>query len=100
MSLEILRWSLALVLGSGAVHLLLTVGLGGHSAPLVALAAAELVAALLFVMSATARAGGIALLAVLAVAATLHVPQGEPPPSSFAVYAVAIWALTAREVRS
>jgi len=42
-----------------------------------------------------ARAGGIALLVVLAVAAALHVATGQSPPLSFAVYAAAIWVVIA-----
>lgn len=100
MAFTLLRWSLAGVLGTGGALLVASSLHGGHAAPLIVLGAAELVAAVLFVVPRTLRAGGLALLAVLAAAAVLHVAIGEGPPISFVVYAAAIWAVMAERRRA
>jgi len=89
----LLRWSIAGVLGAGGAILAVSSLHVGRSAVLIVLGAAELVAAVLFVVPRTLRAGGLALLAVLVTAAALHAAMGERPPISFAVYAAAIWAV-------
>lgn len=89
----VLRWSLALVLGAGAAVLVVSCLRGERPAGLTVLGVAELAAAALFVVPRAIRAGGFALLAVLAAAVALHAVSGEPPPISFAVYAAAIWAV-------
>ena len=66
----VLRWSVALVLGTGAALLVTSV-------------------------PRTIRIGGFALLGVLVVAAALHLAMGDAPPVSFAVYAAAIWVVRA-----
>lgn len=103
MSLTVLRWSIALVLGGGAALLLASVAHAdhdlahlGHAGGLVALGVAELVAAALFVVPRTLRLGGFGLLGVLAAAALLHAALGEVPSPSFVVYAAAIWVAMAR----
>jgi hypothetical protein len=92
MPLPLLRWSVSLVLGSGAAVLVASCLRGERPAGLLVLGIAELIAALLFLVPRTLRAGGLALLAVLVAAVALHATAGEPPPISFAVYAAAIWA--------
>ena len=87
MSRNILRWSIALVLGGGAL-LLLVHGQPVHAIPIAAL---ELAGAALFVVPRTRRLGAYALLASLAAAAALHAWLGAVPPPSFVVYAAAIW---------
>src|ERR1043166_4805036 len=96
MPFTLLRWSVALVLGSGAAVLVASCLRGERPAGLIVLGIAELVAALLFLVPRTLRAGGVALLAVLVAAAAVHATAGEPPPISFAVYAAAIWAILAQ----
>jgi hypothetical protein len=104
MAMTLLRWSLALVLGCGALLLLVSLAHGGHAglpiAVAIALGAAELIAAVLFLVPRTVRLGGAALIGVLAVAAALHAMAGEVPPVSFVVYALAIWAVMRGPVRS
>jgi DoxX-like family len=82
-----LRWSVAAVLGGGAVELLVH---GGHGAIGSALAIAELAGSALLVMPTTRRIGAIALAVVLVAACIVHTLVGEWPPPSFAVYAVAL----------
>ncbi len=102
MTISFLRWSIALVLGSGAALLLLSLAHGGHpgvpDAIAGALGVAELVAALLFLVPRTTALGGIALVGVLAAAAVLHIAIGEVPPPSFVVYAAGI-AVVMRSAR-
>lgn len=93
MAYLLLRWSIAGVLGAGGAILAVSSLHAGRSAVLILLGAAELVAAALFVIPRTLRAGGFALLAVLAAAAALHAATGDAPPLSFVVYAAAIWAV-------
>src|SRR5262245_3933334 len=100
MPFTLLCWSLAGVLGTGGALLVVSCLRGGHAAPLIVLGAAELVAAVLFVVPRTLRAGGLALLAVLAAAAALHAAIGERPPISFVVYAAAIWAVMTERRRA
>jgi hypothetical protein len=96
----LLRWAISLVLGSGAAVLVASCLRGERPAGLLILGIAELVAALLFLVPRTLRAGGLALLAVLIAATALHATAGEPPPIGFAVYAAAIWAIMAERKRA
>ncbi|HEX2692151.1 MAG TPA: hypothetical protein VHN14_36325 [Kofleriaceae bacterium] len=92
MSLIVLRWSIASVLGAGAAFLLVSLprtGHPGHPGGLVALGVAQPVTAALFVGPRTIRAGGVALLGVLAAAALLHAAMG----------AAAIWVVLAQRTR-
>jgi hypothetical protein len=100
MPFTLLRWSIALVLGGGAALLMVTRMQAGRSGVLLVIGAWELIAAVLFVVPRTMRAGGFALLGVLAAAAGLHVAVGERPPISFVVYAAAIWAVIAERTRA
>jgi hypothetical protein len=90
----LLRWTLAAVLGIQAALLVAA----RPPPPLIALGAAELTAAIVFVLPwrAAVRAGAIGLVAVLALAAAIHLHLGERPPPAFAVYVAAIWVV-ARE---
>jgi len=100
MTSTLLRWAISLVLGSGAAALVASCLRGERPAGLLVLGVAELIAALLFLVPRTLRAGGVALLAVLVVATALHAAAGEPPPISFAVYVAAIWAIMAERKRA
>jgi hypothetical protein len=59
------------------------------------LAAAEITAAVLFLIPATVVAGGRALLAVFAVAALIHFAHGQHDGGVLAVYAAAVLAVVA-----
>ena len=96
----VLRVTLALVLGHAA--LLLWVGVrhhtfhgAAHPGILTALAAAELLAAVLFLIPGTIAAGSWCLAAVLIAATLFHLHAGEPPSPIFLVYAAGIWVVAA-----
>ncbi len=74
------RVVVGLVLAHGAGMLLLHPSLPGYDGPFaaIALAAAEIAAAVLFAIPRTAFAGGVALLIVLAWAAGFHAGIGHP----------------------
>jgi hypothetical protein len=59
------------------------------------LAAVEIAAAILFLLPATARAGGWLLLCVFATAIALHALHGEWGFGSLVVYATAVWVVLA-----
>lgn len=99
MPIKVLRYSLALVLGIPAALLIVSSLGAGDRAGLLALGLAELIAAALFAVPQTIRAGGLALLGVLATAAIVHAAVGERPPISFVVYAAAIWVVMAERRR-
>lgn len=97
MTITLLRWSLALVLGLGAVDLLISLAHAGHpglpSWAAAALGAAELGAALGLMVPRAIRPAGFALFGVLAVAAGSHVALGAAPPAGYLVYGAAIWVV-------
>jgi thiol:disulfide interchange protein len=88
-SMQVLRLTLAAVLGAQAAWLLAT----APPPTLVALAVAELAAAALFVIPRTLRFGAAAVVVVLIAACALHLHVGEPPPPAYAIYLAAIWAI-------
>src|SRR5215467_9052416 len=91
MQINLLRWALSLVLGGGALLLVLHGGHAGMPAVLaMAIAGLELAGAVLFAIPRTTAIGGWALLASLAAAAVAHGFVGEIPPPSFVVFALAI----------
>jgi hypothetical protein len=100
MPFALLRWAVALVLGTGATALVVSCLRAERPVALLALGVCELLAAALFVVPRTLRAGGLALLAALAAATAVHAWAGQPPPPSFAVYAAAIWAVMAEHRRA
>lgn len=69
------RWITARVLGHLSIGAMRD---GGHE--LVA-GSAEMIGAILFVISRAWRIGGVLLLSVIAVAFTVHTIGGHPPPS-------------------
>jgi hypothetical protein len=93
----LLRWSVALVLGSQAGALIISIVRGEHiDAPIaaaLALGVVELVAAVVFLVPRAVAVGGVALLATLVAAAIVHLVLGKAPPASFAVYAAALWVV-------
>ena len=67
-----------------------------HLAPVVrGLAVVEIVAALLFLIPATARVGGRLLMGVFAIAIALHALHGEWGFGALVVYATAVWVVLA-----
>src|SRR5262245_58188738 len=93
MSLTLLRWSLAVVLSSGAALLLLSLAHGHPGVPpplLAAVGVLELGGAILFVVPRTTNLGAAGLVASLAAAAVVHLAIGDAPPPAFLVYAAGI----------
>ena len=82
--------SAALALSPHAAHGFARYGLGDGGRLL--LAGSEIAAAILFVLPATAALGEMALLAVFAFAAALHLRVGENP-AVLGLYAVAVLLL-------
>jgi len=95
--MTLLRWSIAAVMGLGALALLVHLQRGGavHApAPFaVVLAIAEVIAAALFAVRRTLRIGGLGLALVALTAFVAHLAVGDRPPFDLAIYAVAIWAI-------
>jgi len=98
-SLQLLRWVAAAVSAVGAVQLLLAIAHGhGPGLPVgivTAVAVAEVVAAVLFVLPGRAgRTGAIGLLAVYAVALVVHLLHEDHGVASLLVLAAAVWAVS------
>jgi len=97
MTMSLLRWSIALVLGLGAFGLLTSLAHGGHPGlpawAALGLGAAELGAACGLLFRRAIRPAGFAMLGVLVIAAGLHIALGAVPPASYLVYAAAIWLI-------
>jgi hypothetical protein len=94
-ALRLLRWALAAVLGlQGAAFAVASIRQG--NAAQAALGTAEVAACVLLVPSITRRPGALALLAVLVIAAAVHVLAGQAPPVSYVVYAVATVAVASK----
>jgi hypothetical protein len=87
----------AVVVWQSVATLLAGLHAGSWHAHLVAvvrgLAVVEIIAALLFLIPATARVGGWLLLGVFAIAVGLHALHGEWGFGALLVYATAVWAL-------
>lgn len=99
--LALLRISVSLVLGAQAA-VLLARPVAGRLPPalLVALAALELLAALLLLVPKAVRPGALLLLVALAGAAALHLGIGQSPPPAFLICAAALWAVLPEKKRS
>jgi uncharacterized membrane protein YphA (DoxX/SURF4 family) len=94
----VLRLALALVMGWGGLRLALDVHAaamhgGLHPLLLTGLGIAEALAAILFLIPATLRAGAWLLACCLVFATLLHLHTGEPPSPVFLVYAAGIWTV-------
>lgn len=72
----------------------------GLAAILRGVAAAEIVAAILFLIPATKRVGGWLLLGVFAIAMALHALHGEWGFGGLVVYATAVWVVLAGDADS
>jgi hypothetical protein len=96
-SVPLLRWVLGLVVilesgrfvfSTAAAHFLQRAGLPSWIQPVLGIS--EALAALLFVLPLTNLAGGYLLLAMLALAALLHVLHGQFDVGGLLVYAAAV----------
>jgi len=92
-----LQWSLGLVLIYECSRLLFTsAGARTHLPHLLimAIAAAELLGAILFLIPPTLKAGGSLLLAVFGVAAIVHILHGQSDIGYLVIYAFAVLTVT------
>jgi hypothetical protein len=94
-ALTMLRCSLAIVLGVPAIHLVIRTatgreGSGHHAVFLLALGAAEAIAAAFLLFPRFQRPAAWALAAILLIASGFHALGGEMPPLPFLVYWAAI----------
>lgn len=87
-----LQWSLGLVLTYECVRLLLSSAPHGYipHALIVAIAAVELLGAILFLIPLTVRVGGQVLLATFLVAAVVHILHGQPDVGFLVIYGFAV----------
>jgi hypothetical protein len=99
--LLILRLVLGLVAGGYSVALGVTQLSGDTHYALLLLALAEIAAAILFLIPSTVRLGGIALIAVFALAALFHVLHGDDYSIGYlAVYGAAAFAVISPGART
>jgi uncharacterized membrane protein YphA (DoxX/SURF4 family) len=98
-SMTVLRWTLGVVVlweslrfavSATSAHHLAGIGLPHWTAPL--LGAAEVLAAILFLLPKTAKSGGFLLLLIFAVASVLHLLHREYHIETLLVYIAATWA--------
>jgi len=95
-----LQWSLGLVLIYECVRLLFSSAPHGHipHALVLAIAAVELLGAILFLIPPTVRAGGRLLIATFVVAALVHILHGQPDVGFLVIYGMAVLTvITGRE---
>jgi hypothetical protein len=93
MGLSILRFVLGLVVGGYSLALIRTQISGRTHHALIFLGLAELAAAILFLIPATVRLGGISLIVVFLSAAAFHVLHGEYDIGYLGVYCAAVFAV-------
>lgn len=98
----LLRWTVGVIVGAESALFAFSASTARHLSHMglppwmgLAIGIAELVAAFLFLLPASERAGGYALLAVFAIAILLHVLHGEYNIGPLAIYAAAVWAVLA-----
>ena len=96
-SISLLRWTVGLVVllesiefvfSASTAHSLAKTGLPSWVQPV--LGGAEIIAAVLFLVPYTARAGSYLLLVIFALAAAVHVLHGQYNVGILAVYAAAV----------
>jgi hypothetical protein len=96
---RILRLTLGVVIAVYSA-LLITNQIRGHvHFPILVLAAAELVAAILFLIPRAVRVGGISLIIIFILAAAFHISHGEYNVGNLAVYAAAALTVVSGRVR-
>jgi hypothetical protein len=94
-----LQWSLGVVVLVEAARL----AFSGHARAahqlgvprvvLLALASAEMLAAVLFLIPRTVVSGGVALIVILALAMLIHILHGQTNVGGLVVYTAAAWAV-------
>ena len=100
-ALLILQWTLGVVVFAQSALLVFSIHAHrAHSLPapvavLTALALAEMLAAALFLIPPTRVIGGIALMAIFALAIVLHFVHGQANVGALLVYAAAAWTVVA-----
>jgi len=96
-----LQWTLGVVVFAEAARVVFSVhahaahSLGVPVAVLTALALAEMLAAALFLIPPTMGIGGIALMAIFALAMVIHLVHGQANVGALLVYAAAAWTVVA-----
>jgi len=106
-SVPLLRWTLGLVVllescqfvfSNSAAHFFAKTGLPSWLRP--ALGGAEIVAAVLFLVSFTTRIGSYLLLIIFGLAALVHILHGQYDVGGLVVYAVAVFVCMAHTENS
>jgi uncharacterized membrane protein YphA (DoxX/SURF4 family) len=104
LAILLLHWTVGVIvavesalfaLSSSTARHLAHIGLPTWIGP--ALGGIELVAALLFLLPAASRVGGLVLLVIFTVAIVLHFFHGEYNVGALIVYAAAVWAVLATQ---
>ena len=94
MAIFVLRWVVALISGFGALRLFIALSHHGvghlPTNVLRVICVAEIVAAVFFLIPRTIKLGGVALLVVYAVAATVHLLHGEYNISNLVLLGAAV----------
>ena len=102
LSIPLLRWTLGLVVilesalfafSASAAHFFAKTGLPFWVRP--ALGIAEILAAVLFLVPFTARAGGYLLIIIFALAALIHILHGQYGVEGLVVYSVVVFVCMA-----
>lgn len=101
-AMVVLQWAVGIIVGIESALFAFSASTVRHLAHLrlptwigLAIGITELVAALLFLLPVSKRAGGFALLAIFAMAIVLHLLHGEYNVGPLAVYAAGVWAVMA-----
>ena len=94
MAIFVLRWVVALISGFGALRLFIALthhGVGHLPTNVLrVICVAEIVAAVFFLFPRTIKLGGVALLVVYAVAATMHLLHGDYDVSKLVLLGAAV----------
>jgi uncharacterized membrane protein YphA (DoxX/SURF4 family) len=101
LALFVLRLALGFVAGGYSLALVVAQLRGrAYHYPLFLLGLAELAAAILFLIPATMRLGGLALVCIFACAAAFHISHGEYNIAYLVVYSAATWAVIGEAKRA
>lgn len=101
-AMVLLRWTVAVIVGIESGLFAFSATPARHLSHMglppwigIAIGITELIAALLFLLPMSSRAGGYSLLAIFAIAIVLHALHGEYNVGPLAIYAAAVWAVIA-----
>jgi hypothetical protein len=96
----LLHWTVGVIVAAESALFALSASTARHLAHMglptwigPALGGIELVAALLFLLPAASRVGGLTLMVIFAAAIVLHFLHGEYNVGSLVVYAAAVWTV-------